>query len=162
MSRTAVVLRILALAPAALSSNNVCFHGYVMDTYCIELGTLLDNPSKATLLYPQDHSLHCLVDVGVCRSSRFNMLAADPAAGANANLHCAAYNLGAGGTARGRPPAGASDCNSGGTSSGRSQLRRRTRVAWRCCVVGPATPGEIGTELSPGLCYLCCRKTEPG
>ena len=46
---------------------DVCFEGYVMDRYCINRGTLLDNAQVKTLLNPEKHSLHCLVDVGVCR-----------------------------------------------------------------------------------------------
>ncbi len=47
-----------------------------MDVYCIERGTLLDNPSVKTLSLdgPIKHSVHCLVDVGRCNSSPFEVL----------------------------------------------------------------------------------------
>jgi hypothetical protein len=44
----------------------VCYTGYVMDSYCINRGELLDMPGKATLLYPHLHSLHCLLDPPQC------------------------------------------------------------------------------------------------
>jgi hypothetical protein len=36
--------------------------GYVMDTLCIQLGTLLDNPEVVTLAGPGNHSFHWYVD----------------------------------------------------------------------------------------------------
>ena len=39
---------------------DVCVVGYVMDTFCIERGTLLDNPALKTLERPDAHSVHCL------------------------------------------------------------------------------------------------------
>ena len=46
-----------------------------MDRFCIKRGTLLDKPGVQTLLNPELHSVHCLVDVGVCRNSGFEILA---------------------------------------------------------------------------------------
>ena len=45
-----------------------------MDWYCIERGTLLDNSSVRTLEGPQEHSVHCLVDVGICYRSWYEVL----------------------------------------------------------------------------------------
>merc|ERR1719197_1972002 len=45
-----------------------------MDTFCIERGTLLDAPSIITLEEPNKHSVHCLVDVPVCRESPYEIL----------------------------------------------------------------------------------------
>lgn len=45
-----------------------------MDYYCIERGTLLDNRNVETLKGPEEHSVHCLVDVGVCVNSPFEVL----------------------------------------------------------------------------------------
>ena len=51
---------------AALKIGDVvCVTGYIMDHFCIERGTLLDNPSTETLKNPEEHSFHCLLDVGV-------------------------------------------------------------------------------------------------
>ena len=37
----------------------VCsFEGFVMDNFCIERGTLLDEPSTTTLVNPERHSVH--------------------------------------------------------------------------------------------------------
>ena len=73
--------------------TDVCFEGYVMDRFCINRGTLLDNPQVTTLLNPELHSVHCLVDVDVCRDSGFEILA--PLAQATANAaYCSAYRIG--------------------------------------------------------------------
>jgi hypothetical protein len=72
------------------NSIQVCFTGYVMDTYCINRGTLLDNPSLQTLIHPDKHSVHCLVDVPACYQSGFELLA-DPAQGSQ--IYPRAYAL---------------------------------------------------------------------
>ena len=46
--------------------DSVCYTGYVMDSYCINRGELLDMPGKKTLLHPKLHSLHCLLDPPQC------------------------------------------------------------------------------------------------
>ena len=45
-----------------------------MDWFCIERGTLLDNSRIRTLEGPEEHSVHCLVDVGICYNSWFEVL----------------------------------------------------------------------------------------
>ena len=55
--------------------KEVCVVGYIMDTFCIERGTLLDNPSLTTLEHPDKHTVHCLVDVPRCYESGFEVLA---------------------------------------------------------------------------------------
>ena len=45
-----------------------------MDRFCIDRGTLLDNPRIRTLEQPDMHSYHCLLDVGVCNGSGYEML----------------------------------------------------------------------------------------
>ena len=47
-----------------------------MDTFCIELGVLFDNPSVRTLGPdgPTRHSVHCLVDVARCKNSPYEFL----------------------------------------------------------------------------------------
>ena len=49
-------LSFASLAASQLISD-VCIVGYVMDTFCIERGTLLDNPSVETLRNPELHSM---------------------------------------------------------------------------------------------------------
>jgi len=70
-----------AAAAAAESSgeslqagDNICVEGYVMDTFCIDRGTFLDNPSLRTLESPEEHSFHCLIDVPSCVTSPFEVL----------------------------------------------------------------------------------------
>ena len=66
-----------------------------MDRFCINRGTLLDNSGVKTLLNPELHSVHCLVDVGVCRDSGFEILA--PLAQKTADAaYCPAYRIGGG------------------------------------------------------------------
>jgi hypothetical protein len=48
------------------------FEGYVMDYYCIERGTLLDNPGVNTLEGPEQHSVHWYV-----KHSLVSLLAAE-------------------------------------------------------------------------------------
>jgi len=45
-----------------------------MDTYCINRGTLLDNPKVETLKGPDQHTVHCLVDIHSCYTSPFEIL----------------------------------------------------------------------------------------
>lgn len=56
------------------ADGNVCIEGYLMDVFCIERGTLLDNPDFRTLEHPEEHSVHCLVDVDFCYESGFEVL----------------------------------------------------------------------------------------
>lgn len=52
-----------------VSSNEICIRGYVMDTFCIERGFLFDKPNVMTLVNPELHSAHCLIDVPQCLNS---------------------------------------------------------------------------------------------
>lgn len=61
-----------------------------MDVYCVERGTLLDMPSIKTLERPEEHSVHCLVDVSVCFDSGFEVLR--PVQGQE-NQYCRAFRL---------------------------------------------------------------------
>merc|ERR1719201_2967700 len=80
---------------AFVACKNVCFEGYVMDRFCINRGTLLDNAKVKTLLNPEKHSVHCLVDVEVCRNSGFEILA--PLAQKTQDAaYCSAYRIGEG------------------------------------------------------------------
>jgi len=54
--------------------DTFCVEGYVMDSYCIDIGSLLDKPNIRTLEGPDQHSIHCLVDVGPCLNSEFEIL----------------------------------------------------------------------------------------
>ena len=64
--------------------------GYVMDTYCINRGRLLDKPHLGTLMNPDEHSVHCLVDVPICYEGGFELLI-DPTP--PDTIHCRAYTL---------------------------------------------------------------------
>ena len=61
-----------------------------MDTYCINRGRLLDNPDLGSLTNPDEHSVHCLVDIPICYDGGFELLV-DPEA--PDTTHCRAYTL---------------------------------------------------------------------
>ncbi|KAF0718314.1 Aste57867_1765 [Aphanomyces stellatus] len=84
--------------PTDTSLQTVTFTGYVMDNFCIDMGTMVDNPSKKTLVDPQVHSIHCLTEVQSCVQSQYAMLEklATPTNGA---LYGVKYQLGADGSA---------------------------------------------------------------
>ena len=84
------------LVASTMTVTKVCVTGYIMDIFCIERGSLLDNNNVVTLEGPQLHSVHCLVDPGVCRNSGFEVL--DRAVGATGS-HCRAFRLDASGNA---------------------------------------------------------------
>lgn len=79
-----------AAARALTSLASVCFTGYVMDTFCLDRGTMLDNSKLRSLEYPDRHSVHCLVDVAVCRESGFEVLK-DP--DQEGGLYCRQFKL---------------------------------------------------------------------
>ena len=73
------------LAPPGSSAQTVCVTGFIMDTFCIERGTLLDDPGSRALIDgegPQKHTYHCLLDVSQCVNSGFELLEA-PLAGSD-------------------------------------------------------------------------------
>lgn len=70
-----LALVLFASGASAQDDEVVCFRGFLMDTYCIELGYLLDNPSVESLRNPERHSYHCLVDVPRCLNGNYEMLA---------------------------------------------------------------------------------------
>eukprot|EP00756_Hemistasia_phaeocysticola_P045404 Hpha_TRINITY_DN19160_c0_g1::TRINITY_DN19160_c0_g1_i1::g.94774::m.94774 len=81
----------LALLLAGVcAAQDVCYVGYIMDTYCIDRGRLLDKGDLGTLDHPEAHTVHCLVDVGNCRNSNYEVLAPNPA---QPGSHCRAYRL---------------------------------------------------------------------
>eukprot|EP00957_Ditylum_brightwellii_P023937 1804908-Ditylum_brightwellii.AAC.1 len=70
--------------------DEVCITGYITDTYCIGLGHFLDNKDLATLEYPEEHSYHCLLDVGLCIDSGYNVLGEKDE---DTGLHCLGFRL---------------------------------------------------------------------
>jgi hypothetical protein len=61
-------------AQALEVGEQFCVEGFVMDFYCINRGTLLDNQSVRTLVGPDLHSVHCLVDVERCVATDYEIL----------------------------------------------------------------------------------------
>jgi hypothetical protein len=54
--------------------EQVCVEGFVMDFFCIDRQFLLDRSSVRTLLNPELHTVHCLVDPPQCTSSPYEIL----------------------------------------------------------------------------------------
>ena len=77
-TRLLLILAAITSWGGANAAREVCVEGFVMDTFCINLGVLLDNSKVKTLENPEKHSVHCLVDVGVCYKSGFNILQPNP------------------------------------------------------------------------------------
>ena len=104
---------------ASSSAQTVCATGFVMDTFCIQRGTLLDNPSVPSLETgqgPQLHSYHCLLDVPQCTNSGYELLEEVPLAGSTTHCRILRFDsagnemLLAFGRARGRPQARGTTC----------------------------------------------------
>ena len=74
----ATVLLTLQQPAFAADDDIQCTEGFVMDLFCINRGTLLDDPSVVTLQKPEKHSVHCLVDVDRCINSGYNILLPNP------------------------------------------------------------------------------------
>ena len=77
-TRLLLLLAAITSWGGANAAREVCVEGFVMDKFCIDRGTLLDNPTVKTLENPEKHSVHCLVDVSVCYKSGFNILLPNP------------------------------------------------------------------------------------
>ncbi|CAB9497341.1 expressed unknown protein [Seminavis robusta] len=56
--------------------QEICTAGYVMDEFCIDFGKLLDAQEFETLNNPEEHTMHCLVDVPKCYDTPFHILSA--------------------------------------------------------------------------------------
>ena len=111
-----IVLAWILTSQVAYAEEEVCVEGYLMDVLCIERGTLMDNPSIATLAGPDQHSVMCLIDIDACRESGFEVLM-DPLD--SADLHCRGYRLDAAGNdmvvAYARQHGSCTSCNGTGT-----------------------------------------------
>ena len=65
-------------------------------------GVLLDSPNVVTLQNPEEHSFHCLLDVGVCAASGYQVLGTkDP----TTDRHCPGFRLSESTTPQFRPDA---------------------------------------------------------
>ena len=73
--------------------QHVCFRGYIMDTYCIDRGTLLDNSGLQTLEHPDKHSVKCLL---MCSKKGYEILVRR----GNGTAHCRAAKFDAEGNQR--------------------------------------------------------------
>ena len=79
-----------ANAPAISVGDEVCITSYIIDNFCIERGTFLDNPSLNTLENPEEHSFHCLLDVDVCQEGGYQVIGdKNPDSG----MHCLGFRL---------------------------------------------------------------------
>ena len=60
-------------------------------SFCINLGSLLDTGDK-TLKHPDRHSVHCLIDVGQCVNSGFQLLSQNPDADSGEHVQLAEFD----------------------------------------------------------------------
>ena len=129
-----------ALVDSVDVGDQICIEGYVMDVYCIERGTLLDNSRVRTLEGPEKHTVHCLADVSFCYGSGFEILL-DPTG--NQTLYTRGWRLDEDGTDMvlelAREVGRCSTCSSGGT------IRDGFRAALNVTVL------DLGSEESPPL-----------
>ncbi|KAJ3416142.1 hypothetical protein HDV05_002787 [Chytridiales sp. JEL 0842] len=107
VSKAATFVLLSIFLPSTLAQSGACtatgttvnVGGYIMDNLCIDLGTLLDNPSVKTLQNPQEHTIHCLIDVKSCVNSGYAILEKIPDAPADAEVqYRVKYQLGQEGT----------------------------------------------------------------
>lgn len=75
-----------AFLPHSVTAQNavgddICVEGFIMDFFCIDRGTLFDNNDVVSLLNPEQHSIHCLVDVAQCLASGYEVLTDNPQGG---------------------------------------------------------------------------------
>jgi hypothetical protein len=73
--------------------DEICFIGYVLDSYCIDRGTLLDGFDTESLVEPERHSIHCLVDVPRCMNSGYQMLLDPTTTSSSGDRYCRALEL---------------------------------------------------------------------
>ncbi|RHZ11940.1 hypothetical protein DYB37_013974 [Aphanomyces astaci] len=98
----ATFLLLLSMATGASAQTcsaegkTVTATGFIMDNLCIDTVNLMDNPTVKTLEGPDEHSIHCLVDVKSCVDSLYTLLA-PPENGSN--LYTVKYQLGVAGSA---------------------------------------------------------------
>jgi len=70
-----LVLSAVSVSAQTVSEGDcICREGIIMDRFCINRGTLLDNSRVQTLVGPDQHSMHCLLDVSLCVNSGFTVL----------------------------------------------------------------------------------------
>ena len=125
-----VLLSISSFTSSVALNQKVCMTGFIMDTFCIERGTLLDNPSVKTLEEPNKHTIHCLVDVPRCYNSGFEMLRAPPS-NSTVTSYCRMFKLDATGNeaalslarSAGSTAQGCSTCTGAAASSARTGFR---------------------------------------
>ena len=126
--------------------DEVCTTNYIMDQYCIGLGYFLDDSSNMTLVNPEYHSFHCLLDVPLCINSGYVVLGDKYA---ETGIHCLGFRIDgtaavlAAGLAAGQK-GGCTDCT--GDSSKPTHGFRAT-VKGTVKQLGDGTDGITGTPI---------------
>ena len=133
-----VLVPAILLIRLAAAAEEVCLTAYVMDTYCIDRGTLLDNPSVVTLDHPEKHSIHCLVDVARCYDSGFELLVEPPAA-------VRAFKLDNAGFAKAMALARATGSTGHGCSTCTGDKATSDAAGFRATVIGTFDPDDTRT-----------------
>jgi hypothetical protein len=71
-----LLLAMSIMTVVASQVEQVCYSGFVMDKFCIDQGFMIDN-GLPTLKQPEEHSIHCLVDISSCVASGYEVLVKD-------------------------------------------------------------------------------------
>mmetsp|Transcript_8859 Transcript_8859/g.21151 ORF Transcript_8859/g.21151 Transcript_8859/m.21151 type:complete len:298 (+) Transcript_8859:69-962(+) len=96
-------MQFMALACLVLCANNsvvsalevgdqLCIQGFVMDYFCIQNVNMIDN-GLVTLEQPDRHTVHCLVDVGICLDSAFEVLVESSSSSGSSTPYSRGYRL---------------------------------------------------------------------
>lgn len=143
------VTRNLPTLLAVEIGDKVCMTGYIMDNFCIDRGTLLDNKNAETLKEPEKHSFHCLIDVGICVETGYQVLG-DPCDGDGDDMYVPGFRLDdtdavlAAGRAAGR-------CTTCTGESDKPKKGYRATVKGVVSEMGDGTVSSTGPPLLSGL-----------
>jgi hypothetical protein len=66
---SSMIFIMISILLKIIKCEEICVSGYLSDTYCIEQGVFLDKPNVSSLMYPELHTAHCLLDPPQCVAS---------------------------------------------------------------------------------------------
>ncbi|CAJ1959549.1 unnamed protein product [Cylindrotheca closterium] len=90
-----LLLLLLSGSNAAVAleiGDQLCIQGFIMDYFCIQNVNMIDN-GLVTLEEPDRHTVHCLVDVGICLDSAFEVLVESPNQASSTSAYTRGYRL---------------------------------------------------------------------
>lgn len=161
------VLLALSIEPAAAAvGDEVCIVGYVMDTLCLNSGSLMDMPAVRSLEEPEKHTFRCLVDVPACVNSGFEVL---PDKAPGRSEHCRGLKLDSSGnqkalelaraTGKGGEGAGCTTCTNTASNAPVAGFRATVKGTLTADPTDPSSPGGIAVTSIQAASVGC--GTEP-